>query len=84
MNGIWFAAAGVAAIFAGLLNLAQAKGLHRSGSVWLICLTGNIIFTLYAITLVVIIREPQTVLSLLLAVAATAATLLSRTPSSAK
>jgi hypothetical protein len=72
---VWFAGAGLALVFLGLLNLVAARQRKRALS--LVCLMANLVGVAYGVTVVITLPVLQAVVALVLLASVTVTTPLS-------
>lgn len=75
-DAVWFAGAGLALVFLGLLNLAVAAADHRPADA--ICRVANVLGAAYGLLAVIAVPVPQAFLGLALTVVLAAGSFLGR------
>lgn len=73
-DAVWFAGAGLALVFLGLLNVAA--GVASSAQAWTLCRVANVLGVAFGVPAAIAVWEPQGYLGLLLLVALTVTSLM--------
>ena len=67
LDALWFISAGIAIIFAGLMNVVLLRGAGEDRVVWRIVVGTNLAITLLFPAALLVLREPQVFIGLFLA-----------------
>ena len=66
LDALWFASAGVAIVLAGFLNLVLLRQVGQDRVVWLLCVLTNVTFSIMFAAALILMRQPQVFLGLVL------------------
>lgn len=66
LGALWFAGAGLAMVFVGLLNIGLSRAFGRDRLMRILCYAANVITTSFGVLLVTVDIEPQVIFGLVL------------------
>jgi MFS-type transporter involved in bile tolerance (Atg22 family) len=65
-NAMWFAGAGLAVVFVGILNVILGRDAGRDSIVRVLCYVANLLTAAFGVLIVVVDTEPQVIFGMML------------------